>query len=69
MPWLVSMRMIGHVIGALTTTATRRSVIFSADGSDARLTFDCTNAAAASACRRSPDSAMAPAAPAVTPAS
>ncbi len=31
--------MSGHVIGAPTTTATRRSVILSADGSDARLTF------------------------------
>ena len=49
MPWLVSMRMSGHVIGAPTTTAKRRSVIFSADGSDARLTLDCTSAAAASA--------------------
>src|SRR5262245_58305459 len=29
------MRMIGHVIGALTMTATRRSVIFSSDGFDA----------------------------------
>ena len=49
MPWLVSMRMSGHVIGAPTTTAKRRSVIFSADGSEERLTLDCTSAAAASA--------------------
>ena len=51
MPWLVSMRMIGQVIGAPTTTAKRRSVIFSADGSDERLTLDCTSAEAASALR------------------
>ena len=43
------MRMSGHVIGAPTTTANRRSVIFSADGSEARLTLDCTSAAAAAA--------------------
>ena len=30
------MRISGQVIGAPTMTATRRSVIFSADGSDAR---------------------------------
>jgi hypothetical protein len=33
MPWLVSIRMSGTVIGASTITATRRSVIFNADGS------------------------------------
>src|SRR6478672_12659364 len=43
------MRISGHVIGALTTTAIRRSVIFSAEGSDARLTLACTTLAAAAA--------------------
>jgi hypothetical protein len=33
------MRMIGHVIGASTTVATRRSVIFSCEGAELRLTF------------------------------
>ncbi len=47
------MRISGHVIGALTTTvATRRSVILSADGSDARLTFAWTKSASASAAAR-----------------
>src|SRR5919109_1101157 len=55
------MRMIGHVIGAPAITATRRSVIFSADGSDARLTLVCTSPAAASAAA-SPVNAIAPAA-------
>jgi hypothetical protein len=41
--------MIGQVIGALTTTANRRSVIFKADGSEDRLALDCTSADAASA--------------------
>ena len=35
MPWLVSIRMIGQVIGALATTATRRSVILRPDGFEA----------------------------------
>src|SRR2546430_6030941 len=56
------MRMMGHVIGALTTTAKRRSVILSADGSDARFTLACTRFAAASAAA-SPVNAIAPAAP------
>jgi hypothetical protein len=43
--------MIGHVMGAFSTTATLRSVIFSAEGSEARFTFDWTSAAAASASR------------------
>src|SRR5258708_30147757 len=55
------MRINGHVIGAPATTAVRRSVILSADGSDARLTPACTKLAAASAAA-SPVSAMAPAA-------
>ena len=42
-------RMMGTVKGAPVTTATRKSVIFSADGSDARLTFDCTKSAAVAA--------------------
>jgi hypothetical protein len=33
------MRMIGHVMGALPTTATRRSVILRSDGFDAVVTF------------------------------
>src|SRR3954467_11928861 len=39
MPWLVSMRMIGQVIGAPPTTATRRSVIFRSDGFEFVLMF------------------------------
>src|SRR5260370_40973113 len=39
MPWLVSMRMIGQVIGARATTATRRSVIFRSDGLEFVLVF------------------------------
>src|SRR3990172_9184932 len=39
MPWLVSMRMIGHGIGARPTAATRRSVIFRSDGFELVLTF------------------------------
>src|SRR5678815_2238750 len=39
MPWLVSMRMIGLVMGARATTATRRSVIFKSDGLELVLTF------------------------------
>ena len=54
--------MIGTVIGAPAITATRKSVILSADGSDDRLTFDCTNEDAASAAA-SPVNAIAPAAP------
>ncbi len=63
MPWLVSMRMIGQVMGARETTATRRSVIFRSEGLEPVLTF-CTapssvlsvhNAAAApAALRRNP---------------
>src|SRR5438067_3742516 len=56
------MRINGHVIGAPTTTAVRRSVILRADGSDARLTPVCTKSAAASAAAF-PVSAMAPTAP------
>src|SRR5690349_5250940 len=43
------MRIRGHVIGAFSITATRRSVILSAEGSDARFTLEATNAAAVSA--------------------
>src|SRR5712692_8764712 len=39
MPWLVSMRMRGQVIGARATTATRRSVIFRSDGLELVLVF------------------------------
>src|SRR5438045_2076791 len=53
--------MIGTVMGAAVITATRRSVILSAEGSDDRLTFDCTNDEAASVAA-SPVSANAPAA-------
>src|SRR5262245_12029072 len=56
--------MSGHVIGALVTTAIRRSVICSLDGSDARFTFDCTTLAEACAAA-SPSSAIA--APALEP--
>src|SRR3954447_8542342 len=59
--------MIGQVIGALTTTATRTSVIFSADGSEARRTFDWTSEAAAAACASTDSSGTAAAAPAATP--
>src|SRR5687767_10692304 len=55
------MRISGQVIGAPTTTATRRSVILSAEGSEARLTFAWTTFAAACAAA-SPPSAIAPAA-------
>src|ERR1700688_248751 len=41
MPWLVSMRMMGSVIGAPRTVATRRSVIFNCEGFEFLLTF-CT---------------------------
>src|SRR6516164_8992702 len=61
-PSLVSTRIRGHVKGAPVTTATRRSVILRADGSDARLTPAWTKVAAASAAAF-PLSAMAPAAP------
>src|SRR6476661_3252165 len=61
MPWLVSILMIGTVIGAPAITATRKSVIFSAEGSDDRLTFDWTKEEAASAAAF-PFSAIAPAA-------
>src|SRR6266571_2763163 len=43
MPWLVSMRISGQVIGARATTATRRSVIFKSDGLELVLVF-CTAA-------------------------
>src|SRR5712691_5655139 len=39
MPWLVSMRIRGQVIGARATTATRRSVIFRSDGLELVLVF------------------------------
>ena len=58
------MRINGHVIGAFSTTATRRSVICSFDGSEARLTLFCTKLAAASA-EAAGD--IAAAAPAVSP--
>jgi hypothetical protein len=60
------MRMIGHVIGALATTATRRSVILSAEGSDARFTFDCTIAAFSAALASEARANVAAAAPPAT---
>src|SRR5438046_891212 len=39
MPWLVSIRMRGQVIGARATTATRRSVIFRSEGLELVLVF------------------------------
>src|SRR6266700_6278121 len=39
MPWLVSMRIRGQVIGARATTATRRSVILRSDGLEFVLVF------------------------------
>src|SRR5206468_11077329 len=39
MPWLVSMRMMGHVIGARPMTSTRRSVILKSDGLELVFTF------------------------------
>src|SRR5215471_16828288 len=39
MPWLVSIRISGQFIGARATTATRRSVIFSAEGFELVLVF------------------------------
>ena len=39
MPWLVSMRMIGHRIGAPTTVATRMSVILRSEGFEFVFTF------------------------------
>src|ERR1041385_807989 len=39
MPWLVSMRMMGQVIGALAIVSTRMSVILSAEGLELVLTF------------------------------
>src|SRR5688500_17316589 len=56
------MRTTGHVMGAPATTATRRSVILRAEGSDTRLTLAWTKPAAASAAP-SPVSASAPAVP------
>ena len=48
MPWLVSIRMIGQVIGALATTATRRSVIFRSEGLEAVFVYWSAEAAAPS---------------------
>src|ERR1700683_5586746 len=39
MPWLVSMRISGQVIGARAITSTRRSVIFRSEGFELVLTF------------------------------
>src|ERR1700691_5522941 len=39
MPWFVSIRISGHVIGAFVTTATRKSVIFRSDGLELVLVF------------------------------
>src|ERR1700692_1186978 len=39
MPWLVSMRMTGQVMGARARVATRRSVILSSEGLDAVLVY------------------------------
>src|SRR5690349_4900195 len=39
MPWLVSIRMIGQVMGARTMVATRRSVIFRSEGLEFLFTF------------------------------
>src|SRR5689334_7803783 len=39
MPWLVSMRMMGQVIGARPTVRTRRSVIWRAEGLELVLVF------------------------------
>src|ERR1700693_2188311 len=39
MPWLVSMRISGQVMGARAITSTRRSVIFRSEGLELVLTF------------------------------
>src|ERR1039458_2380519 len=39
MPWLVSMRMMGQVMGARATVATRRSVILRSEGLELVLVF------------------------------
>src|SRR5581483_2390464 len=70
MPWLVSMRMIGQVIGARATVATRKSVIFRSDGFEFVLTF-CGSASSVSSShalsRAVGHAAAAPAAPAIFP--
>src|SRR5579862_3299095 len=59
MPWLVSMRMSGHVIGARATTATRRSVIFKSEGLELVLVF-CGRASRVSSAQKPAASAPAP---------
>src|SRR5262245_38124829 len=59
MPWLVSMRMIGHVIGAPPTTATRRSVILRSEGFEFVLMF-CPSASIGSGAAARADRAIDP---------
>src|SRR5579872_1841065 len=58
MPWLVSMRMMGQVIGARATVSTRMSVILRSEGLELVLTF------CGSASRVSSRTKPAPSAPA-----
>src|SRR5437016_2496992 len=60
MPWLVSMRIIGSVIGAFATVATRRSVIFSSEGLEFVFTFCGTASRVSSAQKPAPANPASP---------
>src|SRR5579862_5718356 len=58
MPWFVSIRISGQVIGAFVTTATRRSVIFRSDGLEFVLVF-CGAASSVSSAQKAAPSPQA----------
>ena len=60
MPWLVSMRMMGQVMGARATVATRMSVIFSSEGLELVFTFCGSASRVWSAQKPAPMAAAAP---------
>src|SRR5215471_17698510 len=51
MPWLVSILMIGHVMGARPMVSTRRSVIFRSEGLECVLVF-CGRASSVSSAQK-----------------
>jgi hypothetical protein len=60
MPWLVSMRMIGHVMGAPRTVSARMSVIFRSEGLEFVLVFCGSASSVSSAQNPSPSAPAAP---------
>src|SRR5581483_1229279 len=60
MPWLVSILMIGSVMGAFVMVATRRSVIFNSEGLELVLTFCGTASSVSSAQNAAPRRPAAP---------